>query len=94
MPRSILSCVRMESCQVANISAKLFKRGCKNFLWMRKNREFGRILKYFYHKSSKNMFIKSAGFFVFGKQKFYIWPGLAAVGKKMILSIYLAVGAM
>ena len=63
---------------------------------MRKNRYFGQILKYFYHKPSKNIFIKSAGV-LWSWQNCLLYlagPGLATVGKKLILCKYLAKGAI
>ena len=41
------------SCQVAEMSAKHLKRGCKIYHLDEKNREFFQILKYFYPRPSK-----------------------------------------
>ena len=47
MPRSILSCLRGGSSQVAQISGKYNLKGAvSNITWMRKNRKFCQIFKY------------------------------------------------
>ena len=50
------------SCQVAEISAKKFKRGCKIYHLDEKNREFCQILKYFYSKPFKTYLLKVQAF--------------------------------
>ena len=94
MPHSIHRCVRGGSCQLAEISSILFRRGCILYKYHMDEKKLRILsnLKYFYHKPSKNRFFLSAGvFWIWLNFFFYIWPDQ---GKKMILSKYLAVGAI
>ena len=84
------------SCQVAEISAKQFKRGCKIYhLDENKHRILSNFKIFLSQTPLKTYLLKVQAFFGFGRNCFlYLaWPGLATVDKKMILSKYLAVGA-
>ena len=71
----ILSCVRWQKFLPNNL-----KGAVKYIIWMRKNREFCQILKYFYPKPSKNIFIISAGVFGFDRIFFFTVFGLTRPG--------------
>ena len=61
MPYSIFQLYEGESCQVAEISAELFKRGCKKYHLDEKKQIILSNFKIFLSQTSKNIFIKSAG---------------------------------
>ena len=72
MPRSILSCVRGEDARWQKFLPNYLKGAVKNIIWMRKKQIILQILRYFYHKPSKNLFIKSAGVF-WSWQNFFLY---------------------